>query len=69
MDSIGHLFGGGFCVIFRIGSKVASGMPKESLLSDFGAPFGRVWDEISEDLGCDLNIPSLGMPEIFLRCF
>ena len=49
-------------MIFRIASKVASGMPKESLLSAFWDPFGRVWDDISEDLGCDLNIPSLGMP-------
>ena len=47
---------------FRIGEKVGSGVPKELVLGAFGGPFGRVLDDISEDLGCDLNIPFLGMP-------
>ena len=48
-------------MIFWICSNVASGIPKESLLGALGAPFGRVWDDIWEDLDCDVNIPSLGM--------
>ena len=62
MGSLGHFFLGGFCMIFRICSKVASGMPKESLLGAFWAPFGRAGDDIFEDLGCELNIPSLVTP-------
>ena len=34
--------------MFRIGSRVASGVPKQSLLGSFGAPFGRVWDDVLE---------------------
>ena len=47
---------------FRIGEKVGSRVPKELVLGALGAPFGRVLDDILEDLGCDSNIPSLGMP-------
>ena len=34
------LFSCGFCVVFRIGGKVASGVPKEALLCDFRYNFG-----------------------------
>ena len=33
-------FSCGICVVFRIGGKVASGVPKEALLSDFRYHFG-----------------------------
>ena len=43
-------------------NKVASGVPKQALLGVFWRPFGRVLHDIYRDLGCDLNIPSSGMP-------
>ena len=54
----------GTCV--RIGAKVGSRVLKESLLGAFWVPFGRILGDISEDLGCILNTPFLGILLLFI---
>ena len=54
----------GTCV--RIGAKVGSRVLKESLGGAFWVPFGRLLDDISDDLGCILNTPFLGILLVFI---
>ena len=50
----------------RIGAKVGSRVLKESLLGAFWVPFGRILGDISDDLGCILNTPFLGILFVFI---
>ena len=65
----GPPFLGELAVRFRIGAKVASRVLKESLLGAFRVPFGRIWGDISDDLGCILNTPFLGFLFVFITYF
>ena len=50
----------------RIGAKVGSRVLKESLLGAFRVPFGRILGDISNDLGCILHTPFLGILLLFI---
>jgi hypothetical protein len=63
----GPPFFGEFAGSFRVGVKVASGVPKEILLGGFGHHFGEILSDILEDLGHNLTTPFLAMPLLFLR--
>ena len=61
MGSLWAFFLRELAVSLGIGEKVASRVSKDALLGVFWGSFGRLWGDISKDLGCTLNATFLGM--------